>query len=170
MQTRASITNDRVKVALVGILGLALIAGWAEVSFAISKTRPGKTYCDCGCKTFSRTTELSWLKVASCSLNGKNCKGTNSAGQVEQGTLVNCQQCQSDNSGGYSDCTPVQGMPAPNTGGTSPPVLPGTLDPGPRKPSASQFTNQGMNAPIMRRGVEGEPSTPSPTLPEKQGK
>jgi hypothetical protein len=168
MQNRASITSYRVKVALVGILGLALLVGWAEVSFAIQKTRPGRTYCDCGCKTFSRTTELSWEKVASCSLNGKNCKGTNSAGQVEQGTLVNCQQCQSDNSGGFSDCTPVRGVPAPNLGATTLPVLPGTLDSGPRKPSASQFSNQGMNAPILRRGLEGEGAAPSPTAPEEQ--
>lgn len=170
MQNRASITSYRVTVASVGLLGLVLIVGWAEESFAIQKTRPGRTYCDCGCKTSSRTTELSWEKVASCSLNGKNCKGTNSAGQVEPGTLVHCQQCQSDNAGGFADCTPVQGMPTPNSGGTTPPVLPGTLDPGPRKPSASQFSNQGMNAPILRRGIEGEGGTPSQTVPEASGK
>ena len=37
-------------------------------------------------------------------------------------------------------------------------------------PSNPRVPRAGMNAPIMRRGVEGDAGTPSPAAPEESGK
>ncbi len=171
MQNLPCIHRSHVKGLSIGLLGLALIIGWAEVSLALPKLKPGKTYCSCSCKTFSKGVGLDWEKVASCSLNGKSCKGKNSAGVLEDGVLQHCNECRADSSGqGYSSCTPVKDLSRPNLGGTTPPVLPGTLDPGSRQPSVAPFSHQGTNAPVFRRGIEGETPAPSSTESGNSGK
>jgi hypothetical protein len=138
------------------MLGLAVLFGSSGVSFALSKIRPGKTYCDCGCKTFSRTTELNWEKVASCSVNGKKCRGTNSAGQVEDGELVKCQQC-TGGQGGYTDCTPAAGRALEGLS-----TSPGLIEPGDPAPPTAPYSKSEMNKRVMSRGVEGEAATSAP--------
>jgi hypothetical protein len=148
-----------VKVCVVWMLGLAMLLGSSGVSFAIPKIRPGKSYCDCSCQTFSKGVELIWEKVASCNLNGKKCKGTNSAGVQEDGILQHCQQCTGDASGSISNCNTA----ANQFGGVSPPVRPGVVEPGPSTPPTAPFSKQDMNASKLQyRGVEGEGAGSAP--------
>ena len=63
------------------------------------------------------------------------------------------QRCKDHCTDAYVICTPLrQNPPGGKLGGVRPQILPG------------------QNAPIMRRGIEGERSAPQPTAPEQQGK
>ena len=143
------------KLCTVWMLGLAVLLGSPGVSSALPKLRANSTYCDCGCQTFSKVTELAWEKVHSCSVNGMKCKGTNSAGEVEEGRLVFCQQCQTDKSGDLNGCQPAaQG----GVEGTGLPGRPGAVEPSNPAPSFPQE----KGSPIRRRGIEEVQVLPGP--------
>jgi len=80
----------------------------------------------------------------------------------------NVQRCKDLCMDGYIICTPARssGQPGGNLGGVSQPVRPGVLQPMQPTRKSSPYSKPGMNAPIMRRGVEGE----QPASSEKEGK
>ncbi len=87
----------------------------------------------------------------------KQCKDERAKCLKDCGQLIdidnNIQRCKDRCTDAYIICTPLrQGQPGGKLQGVRPHVLPG------------------QNAPIMRRGVEGEASTPSPTVPEEKAK
>ena len=89
----------------VGLLGSAVLLAWFEIGFTRPKIEAGKTYCSCSCKTDMYTgVDLIWEKVASCRLNGKDCKAQ-IGNQLVPGKLEGCLQCTGDSSGGFSSCT-----------------------------------------------------------------
>jgi hypothetical protein len=69
-----------------------------------AKIEPGKTYCSCSCKTPDYTgVDLIWEKVASCALNGRDCKAKIGNALIP-GKLQSCLQCTGDNDGGFASC------------------------------------------------------------------
>ena len=64
----------------------------------------------------------------------------------------NIQRCKDRCTDAYIMCTPLRVQPGGKLQGVRPQVLPK------------------QNAPIMRRGIEGEPSSPQPTEAEGKGK
>ena len=72
----------------------------------------------------------------------------------------NVQRCKDLCMDGYIICTPARssGQPGGNLGGVSQPVRPGVLQPMQPTRKSSPYSQPGMNAPIMRRGVEGAPA------------
>lgn len=112
--------------------------------------------------------------------NPENCQGPVTIGVAtcpdKPGHWVECipsgdYMCCVQNAHGGKDCEQIEAKtfnPKAGVGRLPGGVLqnaPMTVQPGaPRVPRA------GMNAPIMRRGVEGEDAASSPALPEEQGK
>ena len=112
--------------------------------------------------------------------NPDNCQGPVTIGVAtcpdKPGHWVECNShgdymCCVSNAQGGKDCEQIEAKgfnPKSGVGRLPGGVLqnaPMTVQPGaPRVPSA------GMNAPIMRRGVEGETETAAPTPPEEPGK
>ena len=79
--------------------------------------------------------------------------------------------CCKPNSQGGQDCDQITEFKNPKGGNVRVPG--GVLQNAPMvspSPSTPRFPKAGMNAPIMRRGVEGDAAAPSPTVPEQQGK
>jgi len=64
----------------------------------------------------------------------------------------NIQRCKDRCTDAYIMCTPLRVQPGGKLQGVRPQVIPK------------------QNAPIMRRGIEGEPSSPQPTEAEEKGK
>lgn len=64
----------------------------------------------------------------------------------------NIQRCKDRCTDAYIMCTPLRVQPGGKLQGVRPQVIPK------------------QNAPIMRRGIEGEPSSPQPTEAEGKGK
>jgi len=81
----------------------------------------------------------------------------------------NVQRCKDLCMDGYIICTPARssGQPGGNLGGVSQPVPPGVLQPLQPTRKSSPYSKPGINAPIMRRGVEGE-QTGAPTAQEEK--
>ncbi|TKB81351.1 MAG: hypothetical protein E8D44_16930 [Nitrospira sp.] len=80
----------------------------------------------------------------------------------------NIQRCKDLCMDGYIICTPARssGQPGGNLGGVSQPVRPGVLQPMQPTRKSSPYSQPGLNAPIMRRGVEeGQAAEPSPEAP-----
>lgn len=150
-----------VKLSVVWVLGLTVLLGSAAIAMALVKFEPGKTYCYCSCRSGGGVKGLYWERVGACGgANGKNCSFKNPIGQTEQGKLDSCQKCDSNSIGGFS-CVPEamsQEFGGMSKGGDS-------RDPGTVRPpgQTAPVPKAGMNAPIMRRGVEPESSIPSPT-------
>lgn len=86
-------------ISVAGAICLTLMSGSLSVALALRpKIEPGKTYCQCSCSNSTGTNDLVWEKVASCSLNSRNCKFNNPSnqGKLEAGKLSSCMQCKSD--------------------------------------------------------------------------
>jgi len=81
----------------------------------------------------------------------------------------NIQRCKDLCMDGYIICTPARssGQPGGNLGAVSQPVSPGVLQPLQPTRKSSPYSKPGVNAPIMRRGVEGE-QTGTPTAQEEK--
>lgn len=81
----------------------------------------------------------------------------------------NVQRCKDLCMDGYIICTPARssGQPGGNLGGVSQPVRPGVLQPMQPTRKSSPYSQPGMNAPIMRRGVEGQSPTPAAPAEKK---
>jgi len=112
--------------------------------------------------------------------NPENCQGPVTIGVAtcpdKPGHWVECTpggdyMCCVANAQGGKDCEQIEAFKGPRGGVTRVPggVLqqaPG-MSPTPMNP---RLPRAGMNAPIMRRGVDGEPEPSTPTVPEEQGK
>jgi hypothetical protein len=112
--------------------------------------------------------------------NPDNCQGPVTIGVAtcpdKPGHWVECipsgdYMCCVQNAQGGKDCEQIEAFKGPRGGMTrvpggvlqnAPVVSPAPINP--RLPRA------GMNAPIMRRGVDGEQEPSTPTVPEEQGK
>jgi len=140
------------KLCTAWIFGLAVLIGSSDVSFARPKLLANKTYCDCSCNTFSGGKELMWEKVASCSLNGKACSATNSAGKLEPGTLQHCQQCTTGGDANFNSCVEVKAMPGGLSDAPEPGVMGSPTDP--KVPPMKMPPAPGMRDQIMRRGID----------------
>lgn len=90
------------KVLTVSTLGLAVLLGSTGVAFALAKFQQGKTYCQCSCRSTTGFKDLTWEKVASCNINGKNCSFNDPYNQnkLTAGKLDSCMSCQADAQGG----------------------------------------------------------------------
>jgi hypothetical protein len=91
------------KTFVVWALGLAVLLGSEGVGLALSKFQQGKTYCQCACRGTTGFADLTWEKVASCNINGKNCKFNDPrlpGSPLQAGKLENCMSCQPDKEGG----------------------------------------------------------------------
>ena len=143
-----------VKIRVVLILGLAVLVGSSTVTWAEPKFKIGTTSCRCTCadKTNHKNYSIfGWEKVGACQgAVGKNCSFKKPGDTTATaGELTECQQCFTGADG--MSC----GGPQSNTQGTTAPVRPGVVEPGPRTPSTDPFSKSGMNAPIhaaRRRG------------------
>ena len=112
--------------------------------------------------------------------NPENCQGPVTIGVAtcpdKPGHWVEClpsgdYMCCTGNAQGGKDCEQIESFKNPRGGATRMPG--GLLQNAPvvsPPPSPPRFPRAGMRAPITRRGVEGDGSTPSPTVPEEQGK
>ena len=112
--------------------------------------------------------------------NPENCQGPVTIGVAtcpdKPGHWVECipsgdYMCCTSNAQGGKDCEQIEAFKGPKGGMTRVPG--GALQKAPvvsPTPSNPRIPRAGMNAPIMRRGVEGETDTPAPTAPEGQGK
>ena len=112
--------------------------------------------------------------------NPDNCKGPVTIGVAtcpdKPGHWVECipsgdYMCCTSNAQGGKDCEQIEAFKGPKGGMTRVPG--GALQSAPvvsPTPSNPRIPRAGMNAPIMRRGVDGETDTPAPTAPEGQGK
>lgn len=112
--------------------------------------------------------------------NPENCQGPVTIGVAtcpdKPGHWVEClpsgdYMCCTSNAQGGKDCEQIEAFKGPKGGMTRVPG--GVLQNAPvvsPTPSNPRIPRAGMNAPIMRRGVEGEGATSSPTVPEEQGK
>ena len=160
METISCTTSRRtVKLFAVGAIGLAVLLGSSPAALAKDNFDTGQTYCICNCAGGGGVGRLVWKKVGACHLaNGKRCT---SGGR--SGTLNSCDSCKAT-SPTICDYTAALSH-KPGGGVINPPAEQGNP-----VPSTSPFNNSGMNAPIMRRGVEGETGTSSPTVPEEQSK
>lgn len=112
--------------------------------------------------------------------NPDNCQGPVTIGVAtcpdKPGHWVECipsgdYMCCVANAQGGKDCEQIEALKGPRGGMTR---VPGgmlqnapVVSPAPINP---RFPRAGMNAPIMRRGVDGEPEPSTPTVPEEQGK
>ena len=91
-------------VLTIGALGTVIVLAGFASGVARPKIQANKTYCSCSCKTPDYTgVDLIWEKVASCALNGRDCKAQ-IGDKLIPGKLQSCQQCTGDNSGGFSSC------------------------------------------------------------------
>lgn len=111
--------------------------------------------------------------------NPENCQGPVTIGVAtcpdKPGHWVECipsgdYMCCTSNAQGGKDCEQITSLKGPKGGVTR---LPGGVlqnAPVASPPSPPRVPRAGMNAPIMRRGLEGDAATPSPTVPEEQGK
>jgi len=158
-----------VKVFVVWTLGFVMLFGSTGVSLALPKIQGGHSYCQCSCRNATGFADLTWEKVASCGLNGRACSfnNSNAGGQLQSGKLDSCMNCTGDANGGL-DCTAAMtlqpGQLAPPQGGT---MLPPNSPP-PLPPTRPGTVAPGMRAPIMPRGIEGEPATSAPTEQEEK--
>ena len=112
--------------------------------------------------------------------NPDNCKGPVTIGVAtcpdKPGHWVECipsgdYMCCTSNAQGGKDCEQIEAFKGPKGGMTRVPG--GVLQNAPvvsPTPGNPRVPRAGMNAPIMRRGVDGETETPAPTAPEGQGK
>ena len=160
METISFPTGRRtLKRCTVGAIGLAVLLGSSAAALAKDNFDTGQTYCICNCAGGGGVGRLVWKKVGACHLaDGKKCT---SGGW--QGTLNSCDSCKAT-SPTICDFTAALSH-RPGGGVIKPPAERGD----PVRPT-DPFSKSGMNAPIMRRGVEGETGTSSPTVPEGQSK
>jgi hypothetical protein len=112
--------------------------------------------------------------------NPDNCKGPVTIGVAtcpdKPGHWVECipsgdYMCCTSNAQGGKDCEQIEAFKGPKGGMTKVPG--GVFQNAPvvsPTPSNPRVPRAGMNAPIMRRGVDGETETATPTAPEGQGK
>ncbi len=112
--------------------------------------------------------------------NPDNCQGPVTIGVAtcpdKPGHWVECipsgdYMCCVQNAQGGKDCEQIEAFKGPRGGMTKVPggVLQNApvVSPAPINP---RLPRAGMNAPIMRRGVDGEQEPSTPTVPEEQGK
>jgi hypothetical protein len=152
-----------VKGCVVGMVGLAVLFGSSTVSLAASKLRLGSRNCYCNCSTSANAGVgvLSWeLKGnENCSITGKACTFNGVAGKVTQ-----CSACVDIKVGNElkRNCSPASVTPdlGLTPGGK---VVKPLAEQGDPVPNTSPFNKPGMNAPILRRGVEGESPATAPT-------
>ncbi len=112
--------------------------------------------------------------------NPENCQGPVTIGVAtcpdKPGHWVECipsgdYMCCTSNAQGGKDCEQIEAFKNPKGGATRMPG--GVFQNAPvvsPPPTTPRFPKAGMNAPIMRRGVEGEAGTSSPTAPEETAK
>lgn len=137
-----------VKVCVAGALGLAVLLASTGVSLAAPKFIQGKTYCQCSCSNSTGTADLRWEKVATCSINGRNCSFNNPSnlGKLEAGKLSSCMSCQANAAGGLL-CSAT---------------APGAM----RDPREGLFQEQQKT--IMPRGIEEGPEISMPVEQEEK--
>jgi hypothetical protein len=121
-----------------------------------------------------------WAPAQAMPVNPERCKGPIPIGvdkcEATQGNFVFCTadgefMCCHPNELGGKDCELIESMGVHPQGGLRIPG--GNLQVAPMNPppSTSRFPTTGINAPIMRRGVEGEqPAEPAPetSVPPEQ--
>lgn len=177
METILFITRQRTaKLFTVGVIGLAVLLGSSGVTLAGPKDRlVSVRQCLCACKRGDgeiRVFEWGWKAGQQCNAIGKNC--TSDPGNASSsGQFIECSECLAKNltTGKYSQCQKFANAnisTAPGGGVIKPPAERG--DP---VPSTDPFSKSGMNAPIMKRGVEGEqPDTgmSNPSSPPSENK
>lgn len=112
--------------------------------------------------------------------NPDNCQGPVTIGVAtcpdKPGHWVECipsgdYMCCVQNAQGGKDCEQIEAFKGPRGGVTRVPG--GMLQNAPvvsPTPNNPRFPRAGMNAPIMRRGVDGEQEPSTPTVPEEQSK
>lgn len=112
--------------------------------------------------------------------NPDNCQGPVTIGVAtcpdKPGHWVECipsgdYMCCVQNAQGGKDCEQIEAFKGPRGGMTRVPG--GVLQNAPvvsPAPINTRLPRAGMNAPIMRRGVDGEQEPSTPTVPEEQGK
>ena len=111
--------------------------------------------------------------------NPQNCQGPVTIGVAtcgdKPGHWVECipsgdYMCCTSNAQGGKDCEQIEAFKGPKGGNMRVPG--GVLQNAPMtsQPSPPRFPKAGMNAPIMRRGVESDASTPAPEVPDDKGK
>lgn len=169
---RIPFTNRQsiVKVCVVGMLGLAILLGSSSVTLAREKKQcnpaikdvHGCSPCDLQSRGATSCLEQavndavkypSQTHIVKCGPGGKQCCIIN----INTGKEISCRAISN-----------VQPPIGPGEATPKPGDLPGTVEPGPRK-QPPPYSKSGMNAPIMKRGVEGEqpdsgmanPSSPS---------
>jgi len=158
MQTIPSTTRQRtVKLFTVGGIGLAVLLGSSGVSLAEKKDRlVSVRQCMCTCTSKSDATKfvvVDWpTQGSTCNQVGTKCSHYSGV----DGKYTECSMCLAKNltTGKYSRCQKFANAnisTAPGGGVIKPPAERG--DP---VPSTDPFSKSGMNAPVMKRGVEGE--------------
>lgn len=160
MQTNSFTTRQRTgKLFTLGAIGLAVLLGSSAAALAKDNFDTGQTYCICNCAGGGGVGRLVWKKVGACHLaNGKRCTSSG-----RSGTLNSCDACKAT-SPTICDFTAALSH-KPGGGVIKPPAERG--DPA---PSTDPFSKSGMNAPILRRGIEGETPAPSSTDSDNTGK
>ncbi len=137
---------------LCGLLMGGLSAAWAQQKAVVYKE-----VCSCSCPPFSVN-----VRPSTQPPNEGNCKAM--SGKVCEDN-IDPTKVKKLSCGGQTVVVQTrQARKGVNTPGT----LPGTLDPGPRKPSAP-FSKPGLKGPILHRGVEGEQQDPSVASPSEPG-
>lgn len=148
--TRKRAMRAIVNVFVVGTLGLAMLVGTAAVSVAVPPEY-STTHCKCSCGASNGSSkELTWAMTTSCMSNGKDCRFTVDGGKTfTPGKLSNCQKC-----------LPNYPLPTCTSAAHGLGMMPQL------QPKTSPMPKAGANAPVFRRGVEGE----QPATSEKEGK
>ena len=112
--------------------------------------------------------------------NPDNCQGPVTIGVAtcpdKPGHWVECipsgdYMCCTSNEQGGKDCEQIENKTTNPLGGVKR-FQGGVLQNEPNKapPKTSRFPKTGVKAPTIGRGIEGEASTPSSTVPEEKGK
>lgn len=96
-----------VRFPLVWILGLSMLLAPFANSLGAPPWKPGKTYCNCSCRSSNNYKDLSWEKKAHCRLNGRSCTFTDNHGKKHEGKLDSCSDCNSHPLGGFL-CLPAK--------------------------------------------------------------
>jgi len=165
MEATSPINRHNMKSLTTSVLGLVVLFGLSEGSLGVAVAKEvknlGKPYCTCMCSAPGAVKRLkNWSSMDLCMANGKQCTfKRDSDGKQVEGILSMCDRCQ-DKTDGTQVCTEFKNLQGTTP---SPSGLPGTVEPGPRTPPTTPFSKSGMNAPIMKRGVEGEQPADTPS-------